>query len=57
MGLNEKEKKVLSARLLSEEPKTLQEVADAFGLTRERVRQIEAKLIEKLQKHLAPHLK
>ncbi len=56
-SLNEKEKKVLNARILSEEPKTLQEVADAFGLTRERVRQIEAKLIEKLQKHLAPHLK
>ncbi|NDF14609.1 sigma-70 family RNA polymerase sigma factor [bacterium] len=55
--LNEKEKKVLSARLLSEEPRTLQEVADAFGLTRERVRQIEAKLIEKLKKRLEPFLR
>jgi RNA polymerase sigma-32 factor len=55
--LNNKEKLVLEARLLSDEPKTLQEVADEFGLTRERVRQIEAKLIEKLKKQLEPHLK
>ncbi len=56
-SLNEKERMVLQARLLAEEPKTLQEVADEFGLTRERVRQIEAKLIEKLRSHLEPHLK
>jgi len=47
---------VLDARILAEEPKTLQEVADEFGLTRERVRQIEAKLIEKLRNHLKPYL-
>jgi RNA polymerase sigma-32 factor len=56
-SLNEKERMVLQTRLLAEEPKTLQEVADEFGLTRERVRQIEAKLIEKLRSHLEPHLK
>jgi RNA polymerase sigma-32 factor len=56
-GLNEKERMILDARLLSEEPKTLQEVADEFKLTRERVRQIESKLIEKLRKQLSPHLK
>lgn len=55
--LNDKEKMVLGARILAEEPKTLQEVADEFGLTRERVRQIEAKLIEKLRNHLQPYLK
>ncbi len=55
--LNDKERMVLAARLLSEEPKTLQEVADEFGLTRERVRQIESKLIEKLKKRLEPHLR
>jgi len=53
-SLNDKEKRVLDARILSEEPKTLQEVADEFGLTRERVRQIESKLIEKLRERLAP---
>ena len=56
-SLNEKEKSILDARILSEEPKTLQEVADLYGLTRERVRQIEARLIEKLKMHLAIHLK
>ncbi len=55
--LNDKEKMVLATRLLSEEPKTLQEVADEFGLTRERVRQIESKLIEKLKKHLEPYFR
>lgn len=55
--LNQKEKMILQARLLAEEPKTLQEVADEFGLTRERVRQIESKLIDKLKKQLEPYLR
>jgi RNA polymerase sigma-32 factor len=50
--LNEKEKKILDARILAEEPKTLQEVADLYGLTRERARQIEAKVIIKLREFL-----
>ena len=52
--LDTKELKILQERLLAEEPKTLQEVADAYGLTRERARQIEAKVIQKLRAHLAP---
>jgi RNA polymerase sigma-32 factor len=55
--LNDKEKMVLDARVLAEEPKTLQEVADEFRLTRERVRQIESKIIEKLRKQLEPYFK
>lgn len=54
--LSDKELKILRDRLLSEEPKTLQEVADLYGLTRERVRQIEAKLIQKLREFLRPDL-
>jgi RNA polymerase sigma-32 factor len=50
--LNDKERKILTERLLAEEPKTLQEVADQYGLTRERARQIEAKVIEKLREFL-----
>jgi RNA polymerase sigma-32 factor len=50
--LNEKEQRILRERLLSEEPKTLQEVADQYGLTRERARQIEAKVIAKLRDFL-----
>ncbi|OFZ71381.1 MAG: hypothetical protein A3K03_00440 [Bdellovibrionales bacterium RIFOXYD1_FULL_44_7] len=51
--LNEKEFRILKERLLSEEPKTLQEVADNYGLTRERARQIEARVIEKLREFLS----
>jgi RNA polymerase sigma-32 factor len=46
--LNDRELKILQERLLKEDPKTLQEVADQYGLTRERARQIEAKVISKL---------
>jgi RNA polymerase sigma-32 factor len=52
--LGEKELKILQDRLLAEEPKTLQEVADLYGLTRERARQIEAKVIGKLREFLGP---
>lgn len=51
--LNEKERTVFVERLISENPKTLQEVADIFGFSRERARQIEVKVIEKLKKHMA----
>ena len=56
-GLNDKEQMVLERRLLAEEPKTLQEVADEFGLTRERVRQIESRIIDKLRNQLSGFLK
>jgi RNA polymerase sigma-32 factor len=54
--LNVREKNLLHARLLAEEPKTLQEVADEYGLTRERARQIEAKVVSKLRDFLAKDL-
>ena len=54
--LNAKEQKLLWERLLAEAPKTLQEVADLYGLTRERARQIEVKVIEKLRGFLKGHL-
>lgn len=54
--LNEKELRILQERLLSEEPKTLQDLADYYGLTRERARQIEAKLIAKLRDFLKSDL-
>lgn len=54
--LNSKELQILRDRLLAEEPKTLQEVADLYGLTRERARQIEAKVIKKLREFLADAL-
>ncbi len=50
--LNEKERVILNTRLLSDEPKTLQTIADEFNISRERVRQIEANLLKKLRKQL-----
>ncbi|MEA2083281.1 MAG: RNA polymerase factor sigma-32 [Thermodesulfobacteriota bacterium] len=50
--LNPKEQTILSERLLSDEPVTLQVIADQFGISRERVRQIEANLLKKMRKYL-----
>ncbi len=51
-NLNDKEQVILAARLLSDEPLTLQDIADQFGISRERVRQIEANLLKKMKKYL-----
>ncbi|KAB1439100.1 sigma-70 family RNA polymerase sigma factor [Pseudodesulfovibrio senegalensis] len=50
--LNEKEVVILNDRLLSEDPVTLREIGEQFGVTRERVRQIEARLLKKIREHL-----
>lgn len=52
ISLNEKEITILDTRLLSDEPLTLQDIADQFGISRERVRQIEANLLKKMKKYL-----
>ncbi len=54
--LEGKEKRIFEERLLSEEPKTLQQLGDAFGVSRERVRQIEKRLLQKLKKYLREEL-
>ena len=48
-SLNDKERFILTYRLLNDEPETLQAIADHFGISRERVRQIEATLLTKLK--------
>ncbi|MBU0506530.1 MAG: RNA polymerase factor sigma-32 [bacterium] len=48
-GLGEKEKEIFQKRLFAEVPKTLQEIADSYGITRERIRQIETRLISKMR--------
>ena len=48
--LNERERKVLAARRLLENPQTLEELSQEYGISRERVRQIEVRAFEKLQK-------
>ncbi len=51
--LNEKENYILQNRLLSDEPVTLREIGERYNVTRERVRQLEARLLEKLRQHLS----
>ena len=50
--LNEREKEIIKARRLSEEPKTLEELSKKYNISRERIRQIETKAFEKLQKSM-----
>ena len=49
-SLNDREKHILAERRLAEEPKTLEELSQVYGVSRERVRQIEVRAFEKLQK-------
>jgi len=48
-GLNERERHIIQERRLAEEPRTLEELADVYGVSRERIRQIEVRAFEKLQ--------
>ena len=53
-GLDERSRRIIRARWLSEaNPKTLHELADEFGVSAERIRQIEAKAMQKMKKALA----
>ncbi|HIE33073.1 MAG TPA: sigma-70 family RNA polymerase sigma factor, partial [Thermodesulfobacteriaceae bacterium] len=54
--LKDKEKVIFYERLLAEEPLTLQEIGKRLGISRERVRQIEERLIRKLRKYLEERL-
>lgn len=53
MTLNERERHILSERRLKEEPSTLEELSHHYNVSRERIRQIEARAMEKLQKAMA----
>ena len=48
--LNDRERRIFEARRLADEPVTLEELAEEFGVSRERVRQIEVRAFEKVQK-------
>ena len=50
--LNKREKEILFARRLTDEPLTLEDLSKKFKISRERIRQIENKSFEKLQKHM-----
>jgi len=48
-SLNERERDIIQQRKLTDEPKTLEELADVYKVSRERIRQIEVRAFEKLQ--------
>ena len=50
--LNDRERHILTERRLKDEPTTLEALAGAYGVSRERVRQIEVRAFEKLQKSM-----
>ncbi|KGM32959.1 MULTISPECIES: RNA polymerase sigma factor RpoH [Inquilinus] len=49
-GLNDRERRILTERRLRDEPTTLEDLSQEYGISRERVRQIEVRAFEKLQK-------
>ena len=51
-SLNERERHILTERRLSDDPKTLEELSQVYDVSRERIRQIEVRAFEKLQKAL-----
>lgn len=52
-NLNDKEIDILDLRLLADSPITLREIGDKYGITRERVRQIEARLLQKIKSQMS----
>ena len=51
-GLNERERHIVKDRILSDQPRTLQELADDYGISRERIRQVEKNALEKIRRAL-----
>jgi RNA polymerase sigma-32 factor len=49
-SLNQRERHILTERRLKDEPTTLEDLSKEYGISRERVRQIEVRAFEKLQK-------
>ena len=50
--LNDREREILYSRRLNDEPITLEDLSKKYKISRERIRQIENKAFEKLQKHM-----
>ena len=55
-GLDKRSRRIVEARWLSEDPTTLHDLADEFGVSAERIRQIEAKAMQKMKTRLLPLL-
>jgi RNA polymerase sigma-32 factor len=54
--LGERDRKIVEERIIAEDQKTLQELADEFGISRERVRQLEKRLVDQLREYMKANL-
>jgi RNA polymerase sigma-32 factor len=54
--LGERDQRILRERILAEEPRTLADMGEEFGVSRERVRQLEARLVNNLRKYMQENL-
>jgi RNA polymerase sigma-32 factor len=54
--LNDRDRQIVEERILAERPRTLRELGDEFGVSRERIRQIEAGLVSRLREFLKENL-
>ncbi len=55
--LSDKELFILEHRLLTDDPVTLREIGEKYHVSRERIRQLEARLLQKLKTHLGTKIK
>jgi RNA polymerase sigma-32 factor len=55
-GLKDKERFIFEHRLMTDEPMTLQEIGDRYGVSRERARQLEAALIGRMRQFMRQHI-
>jgi RNA polymerase sigma-32 factor len=54
--LGERDRQIVEERIIAEDQKTLQELADEFGVSRERVRQLEKRLVDQLREYMKANL-
>jgi RNA polymerase sigma-32 factor len=55
-SLAERDRRIIDARILAEEPLSLQQLGTEFGVSRERVRQLEARIVSQLREHLKKNM-
>ena len=55
-GLDERDRRIVEERILAEEPRSLKELGEEFGVSRERVRQLEARVVSRLREFLRENL-
>lgn len=56
-GLKPRDQEIFKKRLLSEAPESLQSIADQYGVSRERIRQVEERLIEQLKVYMSDFIR